>query len=78
MVLGHYDMDLVPNEVAKMEITFKVSSRASSGGTADATYLWKLDSIPSDWKLGAGMKWEGATEEERAEEEIDPAKSAKN
>jgi hypothetical protein len=78
MVLGHYDMDLVPNEVAKMEITFKVSSRASSGGTADATYLWKLDSIPSDWKLGAGMKWEGATEENRSEEEIDPAKSAKN
>jgi hypothetical protein len=78
MVLGHYDMDLVPNEVAKMEITFKVSSRAASGGTADATYLWKLDTIPSDWKLGAGMKWEGATEEERAEEEIDPAKSAKN
>ncbi len=78
MVLGHYDMDLVPNEVSKMEITFKVSSRASSGGTADATYLWKLDSIPSDWKLGAGMKWEGATEEERPEEEIDPAKSAKN
>jgi hypothetical protein len=77
MVLGHYDMDLVPNEVAKMEITFKVSSRAASGGTADATYLWKVDTIPSDWKLGAGMKWEGATEEERPEEEIDP-KSAKN
>lgn len=68
MVLGHYDMDLVPNEVAKMEITLKVSSRSSSGGTAEATYLWKLDSIPSDWKLGAGMKWEGATVEERAEE----------
>jgi hypothetical protein len=78
MVLGHYDMDLVPNAVGKMEITFKVSSRAASGGTADATYLWKLDSIPSDWKLGAGMKWEGATEEERSEEEIDPGKSAKN
>jgi hypothetical protein len=67
MVLGHYDMDLVPNEVAKMEIAFKVSSRSSSGGTAEANYLWKLD-VPSDWKLGAGMKWEGATEEERAEE----------
>jgi hypothetical protein len=77
MVLGHYDMDLVPNEVSKMEITFKVSSRASSGGAADATYPWKVDAVPSDWKLGAGMKWEGATEEERPEEEIDPAKAAK-
>ncbi|WP_414654072.1 hypothetical protein [Hyalangium sp.] len=77
MLLGHYDMDLVPTEVAKMEISFKVSSRAASGGTADANYLWKLD-VPTDWKLGAGMKWEGATEEERSEEEIDPSKSAKN
>jgi hypothetical protein len=77
MVLGHYDMDLVPNEVAKMEIALKVSSRSASGGTADANYLWKLD-VPSDWKLGAGMKWEGASEETRPEEEIDPSKSAKN
>jgi hypothetical protein len=76
MVLGHYDMDLVPNEVTKMEITFKVSSRAASGGTASSTYLWKLD-VPSEWKLGQGMKWEGATEEERPEEEIDPAKAAR-
>jgi hypothetical protein len=76
MVLGHYDMDLVPADVAKMEIAFKVSSRSISGGTADANYLWKLD-VPSDWKLSAGMKWEGATEEERAEEEIDPAAAAK-
>jgi len=75
-VLGHYDMDLVPNDVAKMEIAFKVSSRSSSGGTADANYLWKLD-VPSEWKLGAGMKWEGATEEERPAEEIDPAAAAK-
>ncbi|WP_309243055.1 hypothetical protein [Hyalangium versicolor] len=75
MVLGHYDMDLVPSEVTKMEITFKVSSRSASGGTAAATYLWKLD-VPSEWKLGAGEKWEGATEEERSEEEIDPSKAA--
>lgn len=76
MVLGHYDMDLVPSEVAKMEIAFKVSSRSTSGGTADANYLWKMD-VPSDWKLSAGMKWEGATEETRPEEEIDPAAAAK-
>ncbi|MCP3137868.1 type II secretion system protein [Pyxidicoccus xibeiensis] len=76
MVLGHYDLDLMPNEVSKMEMTINVSSRSASGGDATATYLWKLD-VPSEWKLGAGESWEGATQEERPEEEIDP-KSAKN
>ncbi|WP_225409629.1 hypothetical protein [Stigmatella hybrida] len=75
MVLGHYDMDLVPSEVAKMDITFKVTSRASTGGIASSTYTWKLD-VPGEWRLGAGEKWEGATEEERPEEEIDPAKAS--
>ncbi|ADO72400.1 hypothetical protein [Stigmatella aurantiaca] len=75
MVLGHYDMDLVPSEVSKMDITFKVASRAASGGIASATYTWKLD-VPGEWRLGAGEKWEGATEEERPEEEIDPAKAS--
>jgi hypothetical protein len=75
MVLGHYDMDLIPNEVKKMEITFNVSSRSSSGGDAAATYLWKLD-VPAEWRLGAGETWEGAEVTERAEEEIDPSKAA--
>ena len=76
MVLGHYDLDLMPSEVSKMEMTITVSSRSMSGGDAAATYVWKLD-VPSDWKLGAGETWEGATQEERPEEEIDPSKSAK-
>jgi hypothetical protein len=76
MVLGHYDMDLVPNQVTKMEITFKVSSRAPSGGTAAASYVWPVD-VPSEWKLGANEQWKGATEEERSEEEIDPSKAGK-
>lgn len=76
MVLGHYDMDLVPSEVKKMEITFNVSSRSASGGDATATYLWKLD-VPQDWRLGAGQTWEGAEVSERAEEEIDPSKAQK-
>ncbi|MET0402557.1 MAG: hypothetical protein ABW123_09150 [Cystobacter sp.] len=76
MVLGHYDIDLLPNEVKKMEITFQVSSRAASGGDAEAHYVWKLD-VPSDWRLGKGEQWEGATVTERPEEEIDPAKAGK-
>jgi hypothetical protein len=72
MVLGHYDMDLVPNEVAKMDITFKVTSR-----TADASFVWKLDSIPSEWKLGAGETWKDATVDTRPEEEIDPSKAGR-
>jgi hypothetical protein len=76
MVLGHYDMDLVPSEVKKMEITFNVNSRAASGGDVAATYLWKLD-VPADWRLGAGQTWEGAEVTERAEEEIDPSKAQK-
>jgi len=61
MVLGHYDLDLVPAEVKDMEITFKVSSRASTGGEATANLVWKLET-PGDWKLKPGEKWEGASE----------------
>ena len=74
MVLGHYDLDLVPAAVTKMEMAFAVSSHAPSGGTANASYTWKLD-VPSEWKLKDGEKWEGAVESERSEEEIDPAKA---
>ncbi|QRK07023.1 hypothetical protein JQX13_44375 [Archangium violaceum] len=76
MVLGHYDMDLVPSEVKKMEITFNVSSRTNSGSDVAATYVWKLD-VPSEWRLGAGQTWEGAEVTERSEEEIDPSKAEK-
>ncbi|MBN9684969.1 MULTISPECIES: hypothetical protein [unclassified Corallococcus] len=75
MVLGHYDLDLLPAEVAKLEMTINVASHAASGGNANATYAWKLD-VPSEWKLGANETWEGATQEERPEEEIDPAKAS--
>ncbi|NOK36164.1 hypothetical protein HMI49_23460 [Corallococcus exercitus] len=75
MVLGHYDLDLLPADVAKLEMTINVASHAASGGNANATYVWKLD-VPSEWKLGANETWEGATQEERPEEEIDPAKAS--
>lgn len=73
MVLGHYDLDPVPAEVANVEIVFGVSSQAQSGGSISSTYTWKQP-VPDAWKLEAGEKWEGAVESERPEEEIDPAK----
>ncbi len=76
MVMGHYDMDLVPAEVVKMEIAFNVVSRAPSGGEANASYVWKLDT-PPEWRLRPGEKWEGAQESVRPEDEIDPAAAAK-
>ncbi len=68
MVLGHYDLDLVPSDVTKAEITFTVTSRANSGGEAVGTYAWNLD-VPEDWKLKPGEAWEGATETELANDE---------
>jgi len=76
MVLGHYDMDQVPAETTKIEITFKVSSRSAGGGTPVATFAWKVDPVPADWKLSEGQTWKDATVEERPEEEIDPSKAA--
>jgi hypothetical protein len=61
MVLGHYDLDLLPAEIKDMEITFKVSSRSATGGEAAANFIWKLET-PGDWKLKPGEKWEGASE----------------
>jgi hypothetical protein len=77
VVLGHFDMDLIPAEVAKIEFNFVVTSRSPSGGDAMANYTWKLDA-PAEWKLRPGEKWEGAEESVRPEEEIDPAAAAKH
>lgn len=62
IVFGHYDLDRIPSKVAKMDITFSVTSSSPSGGTALASFVWKLDSIPPDWKLADGQPWKGATE----------------
>jgi hypothetical protein len=77
MVLGNYDVDLLPAEAARMELTFTASSRAPSGGDTTATYLWKLDT-PAEWRLRPGEKWEGAEESVRPAEEIDPSLAAKH
>jgi hypothetical protein len=72
IITGHYDMDKVPANVKTMEVTFTVNSQSPSGGTANATYAWKMD-VPSDWKLGDGAAWSGATETTRDLSEIDPS-----
>lgn len=75
MVLGHFDVDLIPAEVKRMEIGFSVSSRSQSGGDALASFPWKLDA-PAEWKLRPGESWKGAQESVRPQDEIDPSKRA--
>lgn len=76
VVLGHYDVDKVPQEAKTAEITFSVSGRSPTGGDVRANYLWKLD-VPAEWKLAAGETWKGATESIRPQEEIDPKRAQK-
>lgn len=68
LVLGRYDVDLWPSDSDKLEIAFTVDSTAASGGTASASFLWKVD-VPSSWKLREGEAWKGATEIERDPDE---------
>ncbi len=75
MVLGYYPMDLVPAEVAKMEIDFSIASRSPTGGDVLANFVWKLDP-PESWKLRPGEKWENAEESVRPLQDIDPAAAA--
>ncbi len=90
IMLGHYDVDLMPAEfpadkdakkkdpvpLKAVEIAFNISSRAASGGAINVAYNWKLD-VPAEWKLRPGQEWKGAQESIRPEEEIDPAKREK-
>jgi hypothetical protein len=76
LLLGEYEMDLLPAEVARVEMQFAVSSRSASGGEARATWSWKLDA-PAEWKLRAGEAWRGAEESVRPLEDIDPAAAAR-
>jgi hypothetical protein len=76
VVIGAYELDLLPADVARVEAEFTVTSRSPSGGEAKGTFVWKLD-VPSDWKLKPGEVWKDATTEERPIEEIDPAAAAR-
>ncbi|MBX7097906.1 MAG: hypothetical protein K1X89_09350 [Myxococcaceae bacterium] len=86
VLLGHYDVDLIPAEVPQekgkpaavktADITFSIQSRSPTGGDINTSYNWKLD-VPAEWKLRAGAEWKGATDSVRSEEEIDPSKQAK-
>jgi hypothetical protein len=75
VVLGQYDIDLLPNDVSRVEMELTVTSRAASGGEARANYVWKLDA-PAAWNLKEGEAWRDAQETTRPAEEIDPAASA--
>ncbi len=75
VVLGQYDIDLLPNEVSRVEMEFTVASRSPSGGEARGNFTWKLDA-PAAWKLKEGEAWRDAQEDVRPLEEIDPAAAA--
>ncbi len=75
VVLGQYDIDLLPNEVSRVEMDFTVTSRSSFGGEARGNFTWKLDA-PAAWKLKEGEAWRDAQEDVRPLEEIDPAAAA--
>ncbi|MFT3836626.1 MAG: hypothetical protein QM723_06490 [Myxococcaceae bacterium] len=91
LYLGHYDVDLIPNEVPPQdekakdkkpvpvktaEITFHIGARSPSGGDMGSTLTWKLD-VPAEWKLKPGEVWKNAGVDVRPEEEIDPSKKEK-
>jgi hypothetical protein len=76
VVLGQYDIDLLPNEVSRVEMEFTVTSRAPTGGEARGNFTWKLDA-PAAWKLKEGEAWRGAEESVRPIDEIDPASATK-
>jgi hypothetical protein len=71
MLFGHYDMELLPSAVAKVEITFNVTSRSPSGGELKASYTWALDT-PREWKLREGEAWRGAQEDIRPDDSGPP------
>jgi hypothetical protein len=77
VLLGHYDVDKLPQQAKVVEMSFSISGRTPTGGDVSANYTWKMD-VPASWKLAAGETWKGATEAERPEDEINPTKSAKN
>lgn len=76
MVLGYYELDLLPSNVSKVETDFTITSHAASGGEQRASFVWKLDT-PAEWKLKPGEKWEGAQEVTASEDEIDPSAGKK-
>ena len=72
MVLGHYDIDLLPAETKNVEIVFNISSHAPSGGEVSSQFTWKLET-PAEWKLRPGETWKDAQESVRSKEEIEPS-----
>lgn len=69
LLLGHYDIEKLPNEAKSAEITFSISARAPNGTDLNPKFVWKLD-VPAAWKLGSGETWKGAQEVVRPEEDI--------
>lgn len=81
VVYGYLDFDKVPSTVniekkdvpvKNVEIEWTITARSPTGGDINNTYKWSGEP-PAAWKLKPGEAWQGATESERPEEEINPA-----
>jgi hypothetical protein len=75
VVLGRYELPLLPAQVVKLEATIRVTSKPPYGRASEASYAWKLD-VPAEWKLRAGEAWDGAETVERADEDLSASDAA--
>jgi hypothetical protein len=80
VVFGYLDFDKVPSTVniekkdvpvKNVEIEWTITARSPTGGDINNTYKWSAEP-PAAWKLKPGEAWQGATESERPDEEINP------
>lgn len=73
MVLGYYELERIPAEIARTELTFDISAGSPVGSPVNAQLVWKLEP-PAAWKLKAGEKWENTQDATRGPEEINAGK----
>lgn len=57
--VGNYAIPLVPHEAESMKMVASLVSRAVTGTSIQANFVWEQP-VPASWKLGEGEAWEGA------------------
>jgi len=59
VTLGHYDVDLMPSNVERVDISFNILSPSLTGGDMRPTFVWKRE-VPPEWRLNPGEIWRDA------------------